>query len=108
MRPRMLGIFPQLDDVAGEYCWGGRIGITVDRIPSIGRIGAHTWYAQGFSGQGVALTGMYGKLIAEAIAGQAERFDVMSGFRPMVFPGGRLRTPLLTLAMLYYRLRDAL
>lgn len=108
MRPRMLAVFPQLEDVALEYCWGGYIGITVDRMPDIGRLGPSTLYAQGFSGQGVALSGICGRLLAEAIRGQAERFDVLSRLDHPPFPGGPLRTPALVLAMLYYRLRDAL
>ena len=106
MRPRMLKVFPQLDDVKLDYCWGGYIGITVNRIPDIGRISDTVYYAHGYSGQGVALTGIYGKVIAEAIAGQAERFDVLAQFRHTPFPGGPIRTPMLVAAMLYYRMRD--
>lgn len=108
MRPRLLKVFPQLADVRLDYCWEGNIGITVDRMPDIGRLDGEVWYAQGYSGHGVALSGMYGKIIAEAIAGQAERFDLMARFRHPPFPGGKLRTPLLVLAMLWYRMRDAL
>jgi len=108
MRPRLMRVFPQLDDVRLDYCWGGKIGITTDRLPDLGRIGPATYYAQGYSGHGVALSGMCGKLIAEAIAGQAERFDVMARFKHPPFPGGKLRTPLLALGMLYYRLKDAM
>lgn len=108
MRPRLVKIFPQLADARLDYCWEGNIGITVDRMPDIGRLDGEVWYAQGYSGHGVALAGMYGKLIAEAVAGQAERFDLMARFRHPPFPGGKLRTPILALAMFWYRLRDAL
>ena len=107
MRPRMLQVFPQLADARLDFCWGGNIGITMSRIPHLGRIGGNTFYAHGYSGQGVALSGICGKLMAEAVAGTAERFDVLAGFKHRPFPGGGLRTPLLVLAMLYYRLRDA-
>lgn len=106
MRPRMLKIFPQLDDVTLDYCWGGYIGITMNRIPDIGRLSDTVFYAHGFSGQGVVLSGIYGKLMAEAIAGQAERFDLMARFRHTPFPGGPVRTPMLVLAMLYHRILD--
>jgi len=106
MRPRLLKVFPQLDDVKLEYCWGGYIGITMNRIPDMGRIGDTVYYAHGYSGQGVLLTGIYGKLIAEAIAGQAERFDLLSRFKHTSFPGGPIRTPMLVLAMLYHRMLD--
>jgi len=108
MRPRLLKVFPQLADARLDYCWGGNIGITVNRMPDIGRIGKRLWYAQGYSGNGVALSGQCGALVAEAIAGTSERFDVMARFTPPAFPGGPLRTPVLVMALLYYRLRDAL
>ena len=108
MRPRMTAVFPDLEKARLEYCWGGYIGITVDRMPHLGRIGPATYFAQGFSGHGVALSGMSGRLMAEAVRGQAERFDVLSQLQHPIFPGGRFRTPALVLAMLYYRLKDML
>ena len=107
MRHKMLRVFPQLADQHFAYTWGGYVAITVERTPHIGRLGDNVYFAQGFSGHGVALTGMSGKLLAEAIAGQHERFDVMARLPHTTFPGGRLlRTPTLALAMLWYRLRD--
>lgn len=109
MRPRMLKVFPQLQGVKIEYGWGGFVAITVNRAPHFGRLQSNVFFAQGFSGHGIALTGMIGRLIAEAIAGTAERFDVFSRIPHMSFPGGHLfRTPALVLAMAYYRLRDLL
>jgi gamma-glutamylputrescine oxidase len=108
MRRRMLGIFPQLEDVAIEYSWGGFIGITYNRLPDMGRLGKSTYYAHGYSGQGVALANLYGKLIAEAVRGQSERFDLLARFKHMPFPGGGFRLPMLVAAMAWYRLRDAL
>ena len=106
MRPRLLKVFPQLEDVKLDYCWGGYIGITMNRIPDMGQLSDTVYYAHGFSGQGVLLTGIYGKLIAEAIAGHAERFDLLSRFKHTSFPGGPIRTPMLVLAMLYHRMLD--
>lgn len=108
MRPRMTQVFPQLRDVKIDYAWGGYIAITYNRIPDCGRLSATTYYAHGYSGQGVALAGIYGKLMAEAIRGTAERFDLLARVRHMPFPGGPIRTPMLVAAMLYYRMRDAL
>jgi len=108
MKPRMTAVFPQLADARLDYCWGGYIGITVDRMPHLGRMGASTYFAQGFSGHGLSLSGMSGRLMADAIKGQAERFDVMAKFKHPIFPGGRFRTPALVLAMVYYRLKDML
>ena len=107
VRRYMLRVFPQLADVRIDHAWSGRLAITMSRLPHVGRLAPNGFFAQGFSGHGVALTQIAGKLIAEAVAGTAERFDVLAGLRHRAFPGGtRLRHPLLVLGMLYYTLRD--
>ena len=108
-RTRMLKVFPQLADVKIEYAWGGYVDITMSRAPDFGRLAPNVYYLQGFSGHGIALTGMAGKLVAESIAGQAERFDLFTKLEHRDFPGGPLlRTPALVLAMLWFRLKDLL
>jgi len=108
-RKRMLAVFPQLSDVRIDHAWGGYVDITLSRAPDFGRVAPNVYYLQGFSGHGIALTGIAGKFIADAIAGQAERFDVYTRLQHRPFPGGTLfRTPALMLAMLYYRMRDYL
>jgi gamma-glutamylputrescine oxidase len=108
MKPRMTKIFPQLAGARIDFAWGGFIAITYNRIPDCGRLSPTAYYAHGYSGQGVALAGLYGKLMAEAIRGTAERFDLLSRVRHLPFPGGPVRVPMLASAMLFYRLRDAL
>ena len=108
MLPRLTRIFPQLAGVKVDYAWGGYIGITYNRLPDVGREGRSIYYAHGYSGQGVVLAGMLGKILAEAVSGDQSRFDVFSRIRHMPFPGGLLRRPALTMGMLYYRLRDLL
>ena len=109
VRRYMLRVFPQLADVRIDHAWSGRLAITRSRLPHVGRLPPNGFFAQGFSGHGVALTQIAGKLVAEAVAGTAERFDVLAGLRHRAFPGGRrLRHPLLVLGMLYYALRDKL
>ena len=108
-RARMLRVFPQLKDVRVEYSWGGEVDITLNRAPHFGRLAPNVYFLQGFSGHGIALTGIAGKLVAEAIAGTAVRFDVFARIPHADFPGGMaLRRPTLVLAMLYYRIRDLL
>jgi gamma-glutamylputrescine oxidase len=108
-RVRMLNVFPSLADVSIEYAWGGFVDITMNRAPDFGRLAPNVYYLQGFSGHGIALTGMAGRLVAETIAGQAERFDLFTKIRHRDFPGGRaFRTPALVLAMLWFRLKDLL
>ncbi|MBC7991879.1 MAG: FAD-binding oxidoreductase [Rhizobacter sp.] len=109
MQKRMACTFPQLADTQVEFAWGGFVDISMNRAPDFGRIGTNVYYLQGFSGHGLALTGLAGKLVAEAIAGSAERFDLFAKLRHRSFPGGALlRTPALMLGMAYYRLRDML
>ena len=108
-RARMLAVFPQLADVPVEHAWGGFVDITLNRAPDFGRLAPDVFYLQGFSGHGIALTGIAGKLLAEAIAGTAERFDVFARIPHREFPGGlALRRPALVLAMAWYRIRDLL
>ncbi len=108
-RARMLQVFPQLADVRIDYSWGGHVDLTMNRAPHFGRLASNIYFLQGFSGHGIALTGIAGKLVALAIAGTAERFDVFAKIPHRNFPGGTaLRRPALVLAMLYYRLKDLL
>jgi gamma-glutamylputrescine oxidase len=108
-RQRMLNVFPQLREVRVDYAWGCLLDITLNRAPHFGRLDSNVYFLQGFSGHGMALAGMAGELVAEAIAGTAERFDVFSRIPHRNFPGGMLlRRPALALAMLWYRLRDLL
>jgi gamma-glutamylputrescine oxidase len=108
-RLRMLKVFPQLADTRIEYAWGGMIDISMSRAPDFGRIAPNVYYLQGFSGHGMVATTIAGRLVAEAIAGQAERFDLFTRLKHRDFPGGRLfRRPSLVLAMAWFRLRDLL
>ena len=109
IRARMVRVFPQTEELKVDYAWGGFIDITMNRAPDLGRVGKCLYYAQGFSGHGVVFAGMAGKLIAEAVSGDATRFDVFTRIRHHRFPGGdALRTPALVLGMWYYKLRDLL
>jgi gamma-glutamylputrescine oxidase len=107
--PCILRVFPQLSDVKIDYAWGGRLAITMVRLPHVGRLAPNVYFAQGYSGQGVAIASLAGKLIGEAITNQAERFDVMASLNIPPLPGGALfRQPLLQLGLMWYALRDRL
>lgn len=109
MDAKIARLFPVLEGIPIEYRWGGDVAITLNRSPDFGRLGGNLYYAQGYSGHGMALAGLAGRLMAEAIAGQAERFDAFAGMPHRHFPGGSLlRTPLLVLATTFYKLRDRL
>lgn len=110
MRPKMLDVFPQLANVRIDYQWGGMIGIGANRLPQIGRLKEqpNVFYAQAYSGHGLNVTHLAGKLLGEAISGQASRgFDLFAKVPHMTFPGGRyLRSPLLALGMLWHRFKE--
>jgi len=109
VKPNMLKVFPQLEGVKIDYSWGGYMGIGLNRIPQVGRLKPNVYFAQAYSGHGVAATHMSAKLIAEAIAGQFERFDIMAKIKHPPFPGGQLfAQPLQAIGMAYYRMKDAL
>jgi gamma-glutamylputrescine oxidase len=109
MRRRVVETFPQLASAKIEYAWGGFVDITMNRAPDFGRIGGRVYYLQGFSGHGLALTGLAGRVVAEAMTTDASRFDLFARLKHRAFPGGRaLRTPALVLGMAWYRLKDLL
>ena len=109
VRGPMLQVFPQLKEARIDYAWGGTLGITMSRLPHFDRLGQNVLSVAGFSGHGVAMATLAGRMAAQAVAGQAGQFDLMAGLPTAPFPGGkRLRSPLLALAMLWYAMRDRL
>ncbi|MBY5991186.1 NAD(P)/FAD-dependent oxidoreductase [Ferrimonas balearica] len=109
IRPKMEAVFPQLKDVQIDYSWTGNFLLTYSRMPQFGRLDDHTYYLQGYSGHGVTCTHLAGRLLAEALSGQAERFDAFATLPHIRFPGGRhLQIPLTALGAAYYSLRDKL
>jgi gamma-glutamylputrescine oxidase len=107
--PRMLTVFPQLIGVPIEFAWRGTVGITRTRMPHFGRLSERVLFAHGYSGQGVAMANLGGKLLAEAALGKPERFDVMARVPAKVFPGGPLfRKPLVTASLLAFKILDAI
>lgn len=109
IRPKMLKTFPQLKDVKIDFAWTGNFLLTLSRLPQVGRIGGNIYYSQGCSGHGVTYTHLAGKVLAEALRGQAERFDAFAGLPHYPFPGGRLfQVPFSAIGAWYYTLRDRL
>ena len=107
--PRLLQTFPQLVGVKVDYAWTGNFMLTLNRLPDVGRLAPNIYYSQGCSGHGVTFTHLIGRVLSQAIQGQAERFDVFAGLPHWPFPGGRwLRVPLTALGAGYYDLRDKL
>jgi len=109
VQARMLPIFPQLRDHPVDHAWGGTLAITASRLPELGARHGRVFYAHGYSGHGVALAVLAGRLLAEALAGETRRWDRLAQLRHLPFPGGTLlRRPLLALALAWFRLLDRL
>lgn len=107
IRPKMLKTFPQLKNVKIDYAWTGNFLLTLSRLPQVGRLGDNIYYSQGCSGHGVTYTHLAGKVLGEALRGQAERFDAFAGLPHYPFPGGQLfRVPFTAIGAWYYSLRD--
>jgi gamma-glutamylputrescine oxidase len=109
VRAPLAQVYPGLADVPITHAWGGTLAITRSRMPHVARLGTGIWSASGYSGHGVAMAVMAGRVLAEAIQGEAGRFDLLSAVPTPDFPGGTAaRAPLLALAMTWYALRDRL
>jgi len=106
VRPHMEAVFPQVRGIGIDHAWGGLVSITMTRLPHVGREG-EVLFAHGYSGMGVILSTLAGKLLVEAIGGETARFELFASVEPPAFPGGTaLRGPLHVLGMLWYALRD--
>ncbi|MGP1356617.1 NAD(P)/FAD-dependent oxidoreductase [Roseicyclus sp.] len=106
---RMRNLFPQLGDVSVSHVWGGSLAVTVTRLPHVARVGQNVLSGAGFSGHGVSLSGMAGRVMAEAVMGREEGLATFEALPVPTFPGGAaFRAPLLTLAMTWFALRDRL
>ncbi len=108
VRKHIVEVFPSLANTPIDYAWGGAVGVTMNRLPHMGRKG-NIFFAHGFSGHGALVTTLAGELMAEAVVGTMERFDVFANLPHRPFPGGKkFARPLATLGLLYYALRDRL
>jgi len=105
----MLAVYPQLKNLRVDFEWSGKIGIVLNRIPAVGRIEGNVYYCQGYSGHGVNASHLMGEVMADALAGTLERFDLFAGMRHFRIPGSQwLGNQIIALGMLYYRLKDRL
>lgn len=108
-RQKLTRLYPQLANVRIDYAWGGTIGVPINRVPLLGRLAQGIFYCQGYSGHGVNVTHLAGRIMADAVAGSVEQFDLFANVKPFVVPGAATFTkPMVTLGMLYYRIKDRL
>ena len=109
IRPNMLKTFPQLANTKIEFAWSGNFALTLTRIPHMGKLADNVYFSHGDSGHGVTTTHLLGKILGEAVAGHASRYDVWSSLTALPFPGGKtFRVPLTVLGAWWYGMRDKL
>ena len=109
LRPRFTALFPSLENIKIDYAWGGVLGVTTSGLPALQKIDTNILSAGGFAGHGVALSGLCGKVMGEAIAGQAGKFDTLSALPAPAFPGGTaFGRPLLQMVLYWKTLREKL
>ncbi|QKP78635.1 FAD-binding oxidoreductase [Methyloligella sp. GL2] len=109
LRPAIEATFPQLKGVKIDYEWTCAMGIVLNRIPQLGKLSPNVWYAQGYSGHGIATTHIVAEVMAEALTGTLERFDAFANCSHMRVPFGRaLGSPLMGIGMWYYQLLEKL
>jgi glycine/D-amino acid oxidase-like deaminating enzyme len=109
LRAKMATIYPDLKDSRIDYAWGGTIGVPVTRVPLLGKVAPNVFYCQGYSGHGVNVTHLAGQIMADAVAGTMEQFDLFADVKPLVIPGARLfNKPMVALGVLYYQIKDRL
>ncbi|MCO4811884.1 MAG: FAD-binding oxidoreductase [Gammaproteobacteria bacterium] len=107
--PRMLKVYPQLQNVRIDFEWGGKIGVVLNRVPAVGRINGNVYYCQGYSGHGVNATHIMGEIMADAVAGTMERYDLFADMGHFRLPGSQwIGNQIIALGMLYYKIKDRL
>jgi glycine/D-amino acid oxidase-like deaminating enzyme len=107
--PRMLKTYPQLKDVRIDFEWGGKIGIVLNRVLAVGRINKNVYYCHGYSGHGVNGTHVMGEVMADAVTGTMEKFDLFADLKHVRIPGSQwVGNQLIALGMLYYKMKDKL
>ena len=108
-RRKIARLYPQLANVGIDYAWGGSIAVPVNRVPQLGRVAPNVFYCQGYSGHGVNVTHLAGQIMADAVGGTLERFNLFADVKPIVIPGAyRFQRPMVALGVFYHYLKDRL
>jgi glycine/D-amino acid oxidase-like deaminating enzyme len=106
LQANLAKYFPELATTRVDYCWGGLVDITVDRLP---RAGQHDglYYSMGYSGHGVQMSTHMGRVMADVMSGSADANPWRALPWPPV-PAHAARRWILPLVGVYYRLQDVL
>jgi gamma-glutamylputrescine oxidase len=103
----MAQIYPALADCRVDFRWSGRVAVTLDGLPRVGRLADQVLFAMGYNGRGVALATLLGQMLADLSAGQENELGPLTGaFMPIPFHA--FRVPAKKVIMTYYKIRDGL
>ncbi|NRR29354.1 FAD-binding oxidoreductase [Oxalobacteraceae bacterium] len=109
LRPCIERTFPQLRGVEIDFQWSCDMGIVFNRIPQLGKLAPNVWYAQGYSGHGLATSHIVGEVMAKAIGGTMDKFDVFQRFSHVRAPvGDWMGRQILALGMWYFLMLERL
>jgi glycine/D-amino acid oxidase-like deaminating enzyme len=104
---QLVETFPQVDGAQIGHRWSGKIGITLDDFPHIGRLSPRISFAMGYGGRGVALSNMLGKYLARMAQNQTIDAGPMSNNRFAPIPFHAFRIPGMQIVASWYRHLDA-
>lgn len=109
LRPAIERTYPRLKGIGLEFGWTGQVGIIPNRIPHLGRIAPNVFYAEGYSGHGIATTHIVAGIMADAMTGTLGEFDVFDAVQRLRLPFGRWAAhQALALGMWYFKMKERL
>lgn len=87
LRREMVGTYPELAPLKTEIAWSGLMAYARHLMPQIGERQPGVWHCTAFGGHGLNTTAIGGKLVAEGILGQSDRYRLFKPFG-LVWAGG--------------------
>ena len=104
---QLVETFPQVDGAAIGHRWSGKVAVTLDDFPHIGRVSPRVAFAMGYGGRGVALSNLLGKLLARLAQNEPVNAGPMSDSRFAPIPFHAFRIPGMQIVASWYRYLDA-
>ncbi|CAB3953373.1 Gamma-glutamylputrescine oxidoreductase [Achromobacter insolitus] len=105
LRRELLSVYPQLHGLRVETAWSGRMAYARHLMPQIGQLSPDVWYCTAFGGHGMNTASIGGRVVAEGIAGDTQRYKLFAPFG-LAWNGGSLGTAAVQLTYWSYQARD--
>lgn len=104
LKAAMVEVFPELAGTRIDYCWGGMVDMTRDRLPRAGERDG-IYYSMGYSGHGTQMSTLMGTIMADVMDGRPE-LNPWKDFDWPAIPGYFGRPWFLPIVGAYYRMKD--